>query len=352
MKQFNGMSQTGDLKEALKGLVNPSLIILISNEQQFDSHVAELEGLFPKVPSIGCVGAFYEKKAFDKGVGVVAFCEGVTVATNVLEQVSVMPVKYIKRMKQDLQKVQASSNNTVCIDFCTGNDACAVTTMYSLLGKQNIQLLGGTAGNSKVSVNGQIYEDALVYALVKNQGGKVKVYRENIYAPSEDNCRFVASKTDRSKYMIGALNGQPAKKVYQDTLHIKESDIVSQTFQNPIGKIYGKDICIISIKEVAGDALVCYRQVNDSDVLVLLELLDYKQVAKETVQMIKKDFSHISGVFAVNCILRYLLFVQNHNVDDYLSIMGGLNNFAGFVGNGEHFNGQFVNQSMVCAVFE
>ena len=103
---------------------------------------------------------------------------------------------------------------------------------------------------------------------------------------------------------------------------------------------------------MAGDALVCYRQVNDSDVLVLLELLDYKQVAKETVQMIKKDFSHISGVFAVNCILRYLLFVQNHNVDDYLSIMGGLNNFAGFVGNGEHFNGQFVNQSMVCAVFE
>ena len=45
MKQFYGMSQTGNLKEAVKGLNNPKLILLLSNPEQFSGHVAELETL-------------------------------------------------------------------------------------------------------------------------------------------------------------------------------------------------------------------------------------------------------------------------------------------------------------------
>ena len=37
---------------------------------------------------------------------------------------------------------------------------------------------------------------------------------------------------------------------------------------------------------------------------------------------------------------------------DYLKEMGTLGNHAGFVGYGEHYNNQFVNQSMTCVVFE
>lgn len=109
-----------------------------------------------------------------------------------------------------------------------------------------------------------------MFAFVKNNGGKVRVYKENIYYPNPQY-RFIASKTDRSKYTVGELNGKPARQAYQDTLGIREQDIVNQTFKNPLGKKNGKDICIISIKEVAGNGLCCYRQVNDSDVLYLLE---------------------------------------------------------------------------------
>lgn len=351
MKQFYGMSQRGDLKEALRGLENPKLIMLMSNGEQFAEHVGELEKLYPGVPSIGCIGMSYDTSVVEKGVGIAAFTEGVTAVTNVLEQVSTMPVKYIERLEQDVRKVGAAAKDTVCIDFCAGNDACVLTTIYSVLGKDNISLVGGTGDAGKVSVNGRIYEDAVAYALVKNNGGKVKVYKENMYRPLSDY-RLIASKTDRSKYIIGELNGKPAKQVYTDILHINESEITTQTFKNPFGKISGQDVCIISIKEVVGNALSCFRQVNDSDVLTLLELKDYKKIVEETIENIQKDFKHISAVFSINCLFRYLLFSQNNNMKEYLQAMSALGCHAGLIGYGEHYNNQFVNQSMTCVVFE
>ena len=90
--------------------------------------------------------------------------------------------------------------------------------------------------------------------------------------------------------MIGALNGKPAKQVYQSILHVTDEQILTQTFQNPFGKINGDDTCIISIKEVDGNALACFRQVNDSDVLILLELGDYQAITRETIRSICRDF--------------------------------------------------------------
>lgn len=131
-----------------------------------------------------------------------------------------------------------------------------------------------------------------------------------------------------------------------------EEQISTQTFKNPFGKINGNDTCIISIKEVSGNSLTCFRQVNDSDVLILLELGDYRQIVRDTIQTIKNDFPKISAVFSVNCLFRYLLFTDNHYMKEYLMDMSTLGQHAGLVGYGEHYNNRFVNQSMTCVVFE
>ena len=280
-----------------------------------------------------------------------AFQDGVSAAANVLEQVSVMPVKYIRRLEEDLRRVNASQTDTICIDFCSGNDACVLTTFYTALRRRNISLVGGTGDGGKVSANGKIYEDGVAYALVRNQGGRVKAYKENIYHQM-GNYRFIASNTDRARYMIGSLNGRPAREVYQKILHVTEQQILTQTFKNPFGKINGDDTCIISIKEVSGNALACFRLVNDSDVLILLELGDYKKIVKETIEKIVKDFPRRSAVFSVNCLFRYKLFSENGYMQEYLRDMSALGSHAGLVGYGEHYNNQFVNQSMTCVVFE
>lgn len=262
-----------------------------------------------------------------------------------------MPVRYIDRLQQDVSRVNGSQNNTVCIDFCAGNDACVLTTMYSVLKQRGISLVGGTGDGGKVSANGRVYGDAVAYGLIRNENGKVKAYKENIYH-TKGNYRFIASRTDRSRYILGALNGMPARQVYQSILKIREQEIPTQTFKNPFGKINGQDICIISIKEVVGDSLACFRQVNDSDVLVLLELGDYRAIVKDTIHTIRKDFTKISAVFSVNCLFRYKLFSENGYMQEYLQEMSALGSHAGLVGYGEHYNNRFVNQSMTCVVFE
>lgn len=352
MKQSFGTSKQGNLKEACRGLgTSPQFLMLLSNNDQFEAHVKQLEELYPNVPSIGCIGMCYDTHVVEKGVGVVAFSDGISATANVLEQVSTMPVKYISRLQQDTAKINGTSKETVCIDFCTGNDACVLSTIYSVLRHKGISLVGGTGDAGKVSANGRIYEDAVAYGLVKNHHGRVKAYKENIYHKLGDY-RFIASKTDKANYIIGELDGKPAKQVYQNILHVSEQQIQTQTFKNPFGKINGNEMCIISIKEVKGNALACFRQVNDSDVLVLLELGDFREIVRDTIRTVRRDFSRISAVFSVNCLFRYLLFNDNNYMQNYLQDMSQLGNHVGLVGYGEHYNNQFVNQSMSCVVFE
>ena len=262
-----------------------------------------------------------------------------------------MPVKYIQRLERDMQTLGGSSRDTVCIDFCSGNDACVLTTIYTALRKRGISLVGGTGDQGKVSVNGKVYADAVAYALVRNQNGRIKTYKENIYHQLGDY-RFVASNTDRTNYILGALNGKSAKQVYKDILHVTDEEILTRTFQNPFGKLNGDDTCIISIKEVQGNALACFRQVNDSDVLILLELGDYRAIVQNTIRQICQDFPRRSAIFSVNCLFRYKLFSEQGYMQNYLGDMAALGNHAGFVGYGEHYNNRFVNQSMTCVVFE
>ena len=351
MKQSFGMSQSGNLKEALRGLHSPQFIMLLSNQPQFEEHVKELERCFPGVPSIGCIGMSYQTQVVENGVGVIAFSDGVKAAAGVLEDVTTMPVKYIHRLERDVQAVGGSRQDTVCIDFCAGNDACVLTTINTVLQRTGIPLVGGTGDQGRVSVNGRVYENAVAYGMVRNLNGRVKTYKENIYH-QYGNYRFIASNTDRANYILGSLNGKPAKQVYESILHVTDQEILTRTFQNPFGKINGDDTCIISIKEVHGNALACFRQVNDSDVLILLELGDYPAITRNTIQQICRDFPRRSAIFSVNCLFRYKLFSERNYMQTYLREMSALGSHAGFVGYGEHYNNRFVNQSMTCVVFE
>ena len=78
---------------------------------------------------------------------------------------------------------------------------------------------------------------------------------------------------------------------------------------------------------------------------------DIKTIVQQTVDKIHNDMPSVSGILSVNCVFRQQLFENNGYLQDYLDEMS----FAphcGFFGYGEHYNGQFVNQSMSCAVFE
>ena len=145
MRQFYGKSTTSDLKQAISGLRNPQFLILMTGADRIEEHVKQLEELYPGVPSIGCIGMSYDSsKVNEQGVAVIAFTDGVEAVANVIENVSDMPVKYIGRLEEDIKKIRPGREDTVCIDLCSGNDACVLTTIFGSLKKNNICLMGGT----------------------------------------------------------------------------------------------------------------------------------------------------------------------------------------------------------------
>lgn len=351
MKQQIGTSATGNLSEAVKGFNNPSLLILLSNKNKFKEHVEELEKMYPNIPSIGCICTSYAKySTVENGITVIAFSDCVGVTTNVVLELSSIPVKYINRVEGDIKKLKAESENTICIDFATGNDSRLMTTLGSVLEPKHISLIGTTVDCNIVSCNGVIYEDACAYALIKNKG-KVKAYIETIYKPTE--LKMVVTKADSKNYIIYELNGKSAQSVYCDYLNISPNKIGLQSRKNPLGKWVGDQFYILSVSEVLEDkALKCYKRVNNTDIISILELDDYRKVVNNTITTIQKDFQQVSGIFSMNCGGRYSFFKEENYWTDYLKIMNFADNHVGLVALGEHFESQHVNQTMVCVAFE
>lgn len=353
MEEFIGISSRGNVDEALRGLGDPKLIIMtVGDEKLFREAAVKLNDRFPDVPSIGCVGQAYgNNSVVENGIIITAFSGNITVDTGVINYVSKAPVAAVKNIQDSIAKVGPGKGNTVIIDFCTGNDECVLTTIQSAIAGRDVQLTGGTTWTKEVCVNGLIYSDACAYAVIKNNTGKVKVYKENIYTPTDKT--YICTKAVPQEYKICSLDGRSAADIYVNELGIKDGNVLEQTFKNPFGRCIGDEIYIVSIKEKDNNGdLYCYRKVNPKDRLYILEAGDDKAILEETIDLINKDFSHISGIFSINCVFRYQYFNKLGHMDNYLKRMASLGAHSGLIGLGEHFNGQHTNQTMSCVVFE
>ncbi|MDE6873506.1 MAG: hypothetical protein K2P87_03510 [Lachnospiraceae bacterium] len=357
MKLAYGSSKNGDVLEALKNITEPAaLFFSVASEDMLEHAANEIERVFPGVASIGGVGqAYIGRQFFDAGITVIAMKENIKVVADVLEQASVMPIKYIRRLETAIIAVGGERGRTACFDICSaGADVRAVTTLSNFLCRLGYDLAGGTSNSTAVACNGKVYKDACAFLLFKNLKGKIKSYKENIYIqPQGNEKQFMVTKAEPRDYRIRTLENLSAEKVYTSELGIDRDKITTQTFKNPFGHVCGSDTYIVSIKGVEADgSITTFRPANRMDFLTILSMGDYREVVKDTIARIKKDLGSVSAVFSVNCLFRYIMFNDDHYWDHYLAEMCSSFSHAGMVGVGEHYNTQFVNQTMCCLAFE
>ena len=190
--------------------------------------------------------------------------------------------------------------------------------------------------------------------MIKNLRGKIKAYKENIYIqPQGTEKQFMVTEAEPKDYRIRTLENMSAEKVYTSELGISRDKITTQTFKNPFGHVCGSDTYIVSIKGVEADgSITTFRPANKMDFLTILSMDDYKEVVQDTISRIKSDLGNASAVLSVNCLFRYIMFNEDHYWDSYLAEMCRSFSHAGMVGVGEHYNTQFVNQTMCCLAFE
>ncbi len=353
MKQIIGYSENGDVSQAVSGLTSPKAIIIFAGKDYVENAAKEISEKFPDAVSIGCVGTCYAAdKVYENGLLVMGY-EGVTAVAGVIENVGTMPLASIVELKQNVEKINAGNNNTVCVDFTTGNDAELVTTMNIAFKGKQIPLVGGTAWEDTVLCNGKVYHNACVYMLLKNNDGKIRAYKENLYGMHPNGARYVATKVDTTNCALYELDGMPVQKVYAQTLGISEKNLAGQTIMNPLGRIIGNEVYLLSLKdEIDNSGFTCYKKVNHMDIITIMELKDMTSIINGTLSQIRNDFGKINGVFSVNCIFRHVLFEQKNYEKEYLNMMNSLGVHAGLYGLGEHYNTQHVNQTMSGFVFD
>lgn len=314
---------------------------------------------YPAVKKLGTGGTgFFNGKDYGKNLIITAFFDDVTVITGVLRSVSTIPLRDVETFQKNIRAIQPGKDNTICWEYCAASEEKLTTTMSSAIEPSGIPLLGGSifgyegAEKPLCCVDDQVYDDACGYALIKSKSGKIKIYRENIYEKN-DNVSHIATKVNRANRELIELDGRPVADVYTSQMGIPKNQIIDSVMNHPMCRQVGDQSYIASMKELGPNgSFINYKQINQNDTIYFMKLADYKEIMSSTLDKIHNDFSKVSLVLSVDCIYRYLLFQSLNYTSEYLSTMHTLGNHMGYVGGGEQFVNQHMNQTLVCAVFE
>lgn len=362
MRTFIGIGQ-GTAKDAVKkatqGLTAPSAILFMAPYHMAEEAAMLIREAYPNIPSIGTIGTkLVNGQVGDENLSVLALFEDAKISCGLMRDISKYPVASVGEIQRKLSEVSPGHEDTVCIEYCTGAEEKLITTFTSCLEKKKVSLMGGTAfgvpdGKQPiVAYNGRVYEDACVYAFIKNLTGKAKVYKENIYEKHSNRAHF-ATKVDVPKKALIELDGRPAAEVYSKELGIAKDKIIDNVLINPIGRAVGEQVFISSMMTLeANGTIINFKRINKNDCIYFLNLGDYKEIERKTREKIKGDMKKISLVLSVDCAHRYLLYNKEGYITTYARDMANLGPHMGIVGGGEQYNNQHVNQTMVCAVFE
>ncbi|MDF2542931.1 MAG: hypothetical protein K0S47_2649 [Herbinix sp.] len=361
-----GKSSRSDLKEAVSeavaGFQSPKLILFFSSTQYFDSYTVLLKERFSESIIIGSTtfAGFCKDGAYKDSLLVMGIEDGIECYADVLEEVNRYPVKYVDRISNCISKF-SNVTNTVCFEISTGLIGCeelVLSTFNSILDTKNIPLFGGTAGDygkaerTMVSFNGTVYENACVFVFIKNLGGRIKLYRENIYKPTDHY--FTATKVDVKNRIVYEYDHKPAAKVTAEALNTTVDELPNYLDGYPLGRMIGGEMYITANQMVTkNNGMAYHARVYNNSKMVLLEPDDYRSVINETINKVKKDIPHPSLAIMINCLARSILFEQDGYLNEFAKNMSNaMGNYIGFAGYGEQLNQQHFNQTMVLAVFE
>lgn len=363
MKSKFGISKNVDfakaVTEALGGVSNPVGLVYICPYEMIESVGNELTSRFPGVPVLGTGGiSYFNDTIDDKHLQIMTVTGGAKMAAGVIKHIKKAPLSEIYTLEKSVQEVGAGTDNTICLEFCPYNEEVATSTLNVVLDKHKISLIGGSIfdvpdGKDPILyVNGKIYKDTLGYMMIKNTEGKVHMFKENIYAPS-DNPVHIATKVDLNKRELCCLDGRPAAQVYSEETGVPVNKVCDNVFVNPFGRVVGDEVYIASMKEPGTNGgLINYKKIYENDAISILNALDYREVVEETKRNIRSKVSNPSCMISFNCCLRYLFFNSENYTTEYLKNMATVAPNFGYIAGGEQYLNQHVNQTMVCAVFD
>ena len=344
-------------------LISPVLVIFSSDNANFGWYSRMLSNSFPDATVIGMTSnLIYSSEGVGRlGLNVMAVTSGVTVAAGVVFEVSRYPKRSSDSIREALEKIE--KENTVCLEFNASAGSCeelVMDTFQDIMKDTGIPLCGATAAAavnpdrpSSVSLNGILYMDACVFALIHNENGRIETIKENIFNPSKHF--FTATDVDCDERKVFEFDHKPATSVVASAMHIPEEELGADSFYHPVGRLEDGDLNIISVHELFPDGSMSFfsRIYNQTRVMLLdpVESLDDKWA--ETSARVHDLIPEPAFTFVINCFLRTKYFTETGRMNDYNdTLTKDYGTFIGVSTYGEQFAYKHINQTALLLVFE
>ena len=347
------------LKKA--GAKQPIVIIFFSDYSNFEWYSTEFKRRFPDSTIIGATTyvGFSSLGFAHKSLTSLSVISDVECSFGVLKEINRYPMKYVQSVKNAVNSI-SSTENTICLEFSTAkgkSEELVLDTFASILEPLNIPVFGGNAGveddkETLVSLNGKVYEKACVFLILRNLRGKIFLYKENIYRPT--NHFFIATDVNIDDHIVYELDKKPAAEVIAQTLGIKEEELPQYTLYHPLGRVQDGQIYITDYDKILDKGSVSfYVRIYNYTRLCMLELNDFETVREITAKAVKSVIEKPAFTIAVNCFNRSKLFEKNNTFEAFnQNLKSELGDFIGLSGFGEQINYTQLNQTLVLAVFE
>lgn len=362
MRGFVGIGQADIIEqavdEATRGLRNADLIILTAPYEKAEKAAMLIHQKYPLIPMIGTTGEAMTKQGYTSGAITVTALAGVEVCTGIIEDIKTHPIKSIRAFNEDAQKIDAKSTNTICMEFTTGSEDKLLSTIKPILKKYGISMLGGSASNAPLGCknmvihNGMAYNRSCVYAFIKNNAGKIKLFSENIYEKLTGKPHFVTT-SDTNTNSLFQLDEQSAFDVYMDETGVDKEHIINNMTRQPFGRAIGDELQITATGSLdMNGVMFTQKTLYENDKVYVMNAGDYRQIHSEFVENIKNSCTRISFIYGFESKNRIKLFDEEGYTNDMLNEIGSLGNYICHLSDGQQFMNQQHNQTLVCVVFE
>lgn len=344
-------------------LISPVLVIFSSDNANFGWYSRMLSNSFPSATVIGTTSnVLYCPKGVGRvGISVLAVTGGLSVSTGVIFEVSRYPRRSADSITTALENIE--HENTVCLEFNASVGNCeelVMDTFMEVMGETDIPICGCTAAPavnpdrpSAVSLNGILYMDACVFALVHNENGRVAVIKENIFSPTKHF--FTATDVDCDARRVYEFDHKPAKAVVASAMQIPEDELPGQCFFHPVGRMEDGDLNIISVNELSPDGSMSFfsRIYNQTRVTLLDPIDPLEDVWEDTSKRVHDIIPKPSFSFVMNCIFRIKYFTEIGKMNEYNeTLKRDYVDYIGVTGHGEQNSYKHLNQTMLILVFE
>lgn len=340
----------------------PQLVIFFSDQDMFEYCTKEIARRFPQAQVIGATTYMnLSSRGYGKnGISALAVFSGIECKTGIIGDIMNHPMKYAGDVRKTLSEL-SSTENTCCIEFTTAfskGEELVIDTLDSVLADKKVPVFGGSAGGrydgseTLVSLNGTVYHDTCVYALIHNETGRIICVKENIFKPTGHY--LYATDVDCEDRRVYEYNDRTATEVMKELLKCDDSNLNDVLDTHPIGRIADNDIYIIAREETHEDGSISYfSRIYSMTKLALLELDDIEQVWKNTVAKVRAVMPEPSFYLFINCLGRSLLLEQLNLSEKHAEFLTeNYNDFVNISGYGEQYGTNQLNQSMLMIMFE